>query len=208
VPGPGLTDLGVEQARAVPGALAAHPLAAVYASSQTRAQLTAAPLAADRGLTVQVRPGLREVSAGQWEMLGDKESVRSYLSVIGKWFAGDLSYRLPGGETGAEVLDRFDAVIDEVSADDGDVAMVSHGAVIRFWATARSTNLPRDFGARNVLHNTGIVELECESDGNESTGWRTVSWAGTAIGGLDLDDPSTDGPTGDAFEMQSALPQN
>src|SRR3954454_2357982 len=98
VPGPGLTDLGVEQAAAIPGALRDQALTAVFASSQTRAQLTAAPLAGDRGLTVQVRPGLREISAGQWEMRGDKDSVQAYLGAIGRWFGGDLEHRLPGGE--------------------------------------------------------------------------------------------------------------
>jgi broad specificity phosphatase PhoE len=202
VPGPGLTDLGVEQAAAIPGALRDQALTAVFASSQTRAQLTAAPLAGDRGLTVQVRPGLREISAGQWEMGGDKDAVQGYLGAIGRWFAGDLEHRLPGGETGRDVLDRYDAVIDEVVAAGGDAAVISHGAIIRLWATVRSSNLPRGFGAGNVVHNTGIVELE--SDG---TGWRTLTWAGTAIGGLELDDPGTDGPGGDAFEMRSALPQ-
>jgi len=203
VPGPGLTDLGVEQAASIPGALGDQSLAAVFASSQTRAQLTAAPLAAQRNLPVQVRSGLREVSAGDWEMRGDKDSVRGYLGAIGRWFAGDLEHRLPGGETGREVLERYDAVIDEVQAVGGDAAVISHGAIIRFWATMRSSNLPRAFGAANVVHNTGIVELE-----SEGTGWTTLTWAGTAIGGLALDDPGTDGPGGDAFEMRSALPQN
>ena len=203
VPGPGLTDLGIEQAAAIPGALQGQPLSAVFASSQTRAQLTAAPLAADRGLVVQVRAGLREVSAGEWEMRGDAESVHGYLGAIGRWFAGDLEYRLPRGETGHEVLERYDGVIDEVVAAGGDAAVVSHGAIIRFWATVRSSNLPPAFGAGNVVHNTGIVELE-----NDGTQWRTLTWAGTAVGGLALDDAGTDGPGGDAFEMRSALPQN
>jgi probable phosphoglycerate mutase len=203
VPGPGLTDLGVEQAAAIPGALRDQPLTTVFASSQTRAQLTAAPLAADRGLLVQVRPGLREVSAGEWEMRSDKEAVHGYLGAIGEWFAGDLDHRLPGGESGREVLERYDEVVDELVAAGGDAAVVSHGAIIRFWATVRSSNLPRAFGAANVVHNTGIVELE-----NDGSGWRTLSWAGTAVGGLELDDPGTDGPGGDAFEMRSALPQN
>lgn len=136
-------------------------------------------------------------------MRSDKGSVQSYLGAIGQWFAGDLEYRLPGGETGREVLERFDSVVDEVLAAGGDAAVVSHGAIIRFWATVRSTNLPRAFGAGNVVHNTGIVELE-----HDGTDWRTLTWAGTAVGGLDLDDPGTDGPGGDAFEMRSALPQN
>ena len=59
IPGPGLTELGLEQADAVPAALSAEPIGAIFASTQLRAQLTAAPLAEDRGLTVEIRSGLQ-----------------------------------------------------------------------------------------------------------------------------------------------------
>lgn len=61
-PGPGLTDLGLRQAAALPGALAGEDIAALYASTLTRTQLTAAPLAAERGLEVLIRDGIRELS--------------------------------------------------------------------------------------------------------------------------------------------------
>ena len=204
VPGPSLTDLGREQAAALPAALADSPLGAVYASAQTRAQETAAPLAAARGLQVLVRPGLGEVQAGNLEMAGDRESVLGYLSVIGRWMAGELEMRHPGnGESGHEVLARYDEVVAEAAGTGAEaVAMLSHGAVIRFWATYRSGNLPAAFGARHVLHNTGVVELE----GHPDCGWRTLTWAVRAVGGMDLDDPQTDGPAGDPFEVRSALP--
>ncbi len=203
VPGPGLTDLGLEQAAAVPAALATAAIEAVYASTQTRAQLTAAPLAAARGIAVRVRSGLREITAGDLEMRGDRPAVQAYLDVVGAWLAGDLEVRTPGaGESGREVLARYDAVIDEVVASGAQsAALVSHGAVIRLWATVRSVNLPRSFGAENVLHNTGIVEV----DGDPTTGWRTLSWTGAAVGGNDLDDAATDGPAGDPIRVRSAI---
>lgn len=49
VPGPGLTELGERQAAALPEALAGEDIDALYASTLTRAQLTAAPLAGARG---------------------------------------------------------------------------------------------------------------------------------------------------------------
>ena len=51
-PGPGLTDLGIRQAAALPATLAGCRIDAIYASNQPRAQLTAQPLAAARGLPV------------------------------------------------------------------------------------------------------------------------------------------------------------
>ena len=203
VPGPGLTELGLEQAAAVPAALAAVGIDAVFASNQTRAQLTAAPLATSRGLTVQVRPGLREITAGDLEMRGDRPAIQAYLDVVGAWLSGNLEVRTPGaGESGREVLERYDAVVEEVVASGAQgAALVSHGAVIRFWATVRSINLPPSFGAENVLHNTGIVEV----DGDPTVGWRTLSWTGAAVGGADLDDAATDGPAGDPIRVRSAI---
>ena len=82
-PGPGLTELGLGQAAAVPETVAGEPIELIYASTAARAQLTAAPLAAARGLEIRVRDGLREIAAGGWEMLGDDESVHGYLRLIG-----------------------------------------------------------------------------------------------------------------------------
>ena len=45
-PGPGLTELGVKQAAGILGQLVGAPIVAVFSSSATRAQQTAAPLAA------------------------------------------------------------------------------------------------------------------------------------------------------------------
>lgn len=198
-PGPGLTPLGHEQAAAIPGALAAERVDAMFASNLTRTQETAAPLARDRGLTVQIRDGIREVAAADVEMRGDLDSVRAYLGVLKAWLEGAVNTRMPGsgGETGAEVLDRFDSVVAEAAAavpTGGAAVLVSHGAAIRIWAAARADNLPNSFGVHNNLHNTGVVIL----DGDPISGWTAVSWTGAAIGGPALDDPGESGPGGEA----------
>lgn len=67
-PGPGLTELGRQQAEALPEALAGAGIEALYASSLVRTQLTARPLADALGLEPAIRPGLREIGAGDLEM--------------------------------------------------------------------------------------------------------------------------------------------
>ena len=100
VPGPELTELGLRQAQALPDALARNlpevSIAALYASSQTRAQQTAAPLAAALGLDVQIREGIREIAAGEMEMKGDPPSVIAYLRTARSWLQGQLDVRMPG----------------------------------------------------------------------------------------------------------------
>jgi probable phosphoglycerate mutase len=192
VPGPGLTNLGRRQADALPRALAGEGIEAVYASTLTRTQLTAAPLAAARGLRVHVRDGIREVSAGAFEMRGDDEAVRVYLTTAFAWSAGRTELRMPGGENGAEALGRFDAVVAEVAASGvGAAVLVSHGAAIRVWTAARAENVDVGFAARHALDNTGVVVLE----GTADAGWKVLSWAGAVIGAVASEDGGPAGRT-------------
>ncbi|MFG3659397.1 histidine phosphatase family protein [Streptomyces sp. NPDC047706] len=192
-PGPGLTELGERQAAALPAALAGEDIEAVYASTLVRAQLTAAPLAAARGLDVIVRDGIRELSAGDLEMLpGDSERGEQYMRIAFAWAAGETALRVPGAESGAEALARYDAVVAEAARSGaGTVAMVSHGAAIRTWTAARAGNVDVAFAAAHPLENTGVVVLE----GSPSDGWKALTWAGATVA------PAGDGgPTGEPVD--------
>ncbi|KJC64000.1 histidine phosphatase family protein [Agreia bicolorata] len=191
IPGPGLTELGLEQADAVPAGLVAEPIGAIFASTQLRAQLTAAPLAEARGLTVEIRAGLREVDAGDLEMRNDTDAVRTYMETVIAWADGDVDRRMPGAESGVEVYTRYDEVIAEAAATGFPaVAIVSHGAIIRSWVGARAENVSADFSAEHSLSNTGVVVLE----GTPESGWRALTWMGQAIGGSAVDDAAHAGP--------------
>ncbi|MGY4927694.1 histidine phosphatase family protein [Streptomyces sp. 900105755] len=193
VPGPGLTALGEQQAAALPGALADEDIEALYVSTLTRTQLTAAPLAAARGLAPVVRDGIREVFAGDLEMLpGHSERGEEYMRTVFAWAAGDTAPRMPGGESGDEVLGRYDAVVAEAAASGaGTVAMVSHGAVIRLWTAARADNVDVPYAASRPLGNTGVVLLE----GSPSDGWKALSWEGAVV-----EPTGASGPAGEPVE--------
>src|SRR5665648_416756 len=148
-PGPDLTDLGRAQAAALSRVLDGAPIGAIYASTLVRTQQTAAPLAAAHGLDVQVRAGLREVSAGELEMRSDADAMQLYLDTVFAWREGNLDLRMPGGESGAEVYARFDDIAAEaVGTGVGTAVLVSHGAVIRSWCAARVDNVSIDYVAR------------------------------------------------------------
>ena len=192
VPGPGLTELGLAQAAALPEALAGEPVDGIYASNMVRTQLTADPLAASLGLPVEVRAGLREISAGSLEMRRDREAVEDYLKTVYSWVRGDLDVHMPGGPDGHETLDRFDAVVAELAGLGLESpVIVSHGAMIRTWATLRARNVGSDFIVRNGLSNTGIAVLE---SGGRSGEWDLLTWMGEPVGGEDLQDRGDDGP--------------
>jgi broad specificity phosphatase PhoE len=200
VPGPGLTDLGREQAAAVVSALAGEQIEAIYVSTMQRTHLTAEPLASARGLEIQVVDGLQEISAGDAEGRSDKEAVHLYMGTIFSWW-NDFSARMPGGESGAEFHDRFTNAIASIAAEhSGTVAVFSHGAAIRTWASWTAENIQAEISRDLALHNTGVVALE----GSPADGWTVTSWEGAPLGGASLDDPNAPDPTGEDSPVDSA----
>jgi probable phosphoglycerate mutase len=193
VPGPRLTALGVEQAEALTEALRDESIDAIFASTMTRAQMTAEPLARVRGLTVQVRDGLREITAGELEMRNDDESIDLYLETSFAWAAGDLDRRMPGGENGVEAFARFDAVVAEAAGAYSSACLVSHGAAIRMWVAGRSDNVDAGFVAANPLQNTGVIVL----DGDPEHGWHVESWTDYMVAGVPV--AQAEGPGGEAL---------
>lgn len=192
VPGADLTELGRIQAAAVPAALSSERIDAIYATRLVRTQQTAQPLATDRGLDVLVRPGFREIAAGDLEMRSDEAAMRAYVEVVFSW-PHDMDRRMPGGESGTEVMARCDAVVTEAAAAGfADIAIVAHGAVIRAYAAARAHNVDSDYAARHWLRNTGMVVLE----GAPQAGWEMTKWVEEPLGGMHLEGDLAEDPTG------------
>lgn len=206
-PGPGLTELGRRQASAAAAAVsqAAH-VDALFASNQTRARQTAAPLADTLGLAVSVVPNLREISAGDLEMASDPDSVHRYIGTLIAWLDGERDRRIPGGPNGFEFLERYDAAVEAIAAatvqlagDQGAALAVSHGAAIRAWVAARAVvtaddGAPTSQGpgeAHQHLDNTGAVVIERDGTGP----WRVVAWHTRALGGIEPSVADESGPT-------------
>ena len=197
-PGAGLTPLGQLQAEAVPGALDGEPLHGVYASPLVRTQLTATPLAQARGFRVEVRDGLEEVSAGDVEMRSDSGAVRTYADCVAAWITGDVQRRMPGGSTGADFLDRYEAAVrgiaDEHGPDD-TVAVFSHGAAIRIFTARAAASEPHVLADLRIM-NTGMALLR----GHPSSGWELERWQSAPLGGPELADDQAHDVTGESAE--------
>ena len=185
-PGPGLTDLGMQQAALLPTTLANVDVGALFASTLVRTQLTAAPLSKARHLDVEVRKGLHEIEAGELELRSDHESIIRYRQTLYAWGLGDLSTAMPGGPDGHAFFGRFDADISEIAESGVAAAAVfSHGAAIRAWVANRAKNISPVFGVENQLHNTESVTLQ----GSSVEGGTLLNWAGTPISAV-ADSPS------------------
>lgn len=172
-----LSPLGREQATALAARLAPQRITRVWCSSMARAVQTAEIVAGVLGVDVVVREGLREFGVGDHAGgTGDPDPFRDTFSA---WLAGDLDARIPGAESGTEVIGRVGRVLEEVAdAHRGEAALViSHGGAICTTVPSLASNLAPHHGWDAPLANCDVVALEADADG-----WVARSWAGRALG--------------------------
>ena len=127
-----LSPLGVLQSARLAECLANEPIDAVYSSGQSRAWLTAAPLAARLGLEVIAEPRLRERSFGIFEGLTLDEVAERYPPEFKKWRERDPAWRPEGGESGQQLIDRVLSAVSDIGMKHPSqtVVLVSHGGVL------------------------------------------------------------------------------
>lgn len=123
---------GRRQAQELVPRLTGVALDAIYCTPQPRTQQTAQPLAAARGLPLQVRDAFDEVDMGEWVGKSFRE-----LEALGEpwrhWCERRASAHPPGGEPFAEVPRRSVAGLRQLrdAHPEGNVLIVSHGDVIK-----------------------------------------------------------------------------
>ncbi len=197
VPGLDLTELGHSQAEAAARALGDQDVEQIYVSTLTRTHQTAAPLAALLGVEPRELAGLREISAGDYEMAEDHDSIAGYIGTVADWIERRYDTRMPGGESGHEFLARYDAAVAEihrslVETGEERAVAVSHGAAMRTWVSARVADVEAHAKATDPLHNTACIEIV----GDPVGGWRIDAWHSEPVGGAFLDDLAAPDPTG------------
>lgn len=180
LPGPGLTDLGRLQAESLGKELAADPAGpvTVLASSPARrARETAALVAPVVGLTPGIVEGTHEVQVGELEGRNDEPSIGVFRTTYDAWRGGDHAARMPGGESGRDVLDRYLPAVAGLRAAhrSGTVVLISHGAVLRLVAHVLAGE-PEDLSVDDHLDNCGRVVLRAATDG----GWDIEDWCRAA----------------------------
>ena len=171
-----LSPLGRQQAKDLAATLAPERITRVWASDMARAVQTAEIVAGILGVDVVVRKGLREFGVG--DAAGTTGVPDPFAETFALWLAGDLAARIPGGETGDEVVGRYTAVLDEVTDEHRgeSVLVVSHGGVMCLTLPALATNLPPTHGHQKPMPHCGVVAMEADADG-----WACRSWADTPL---------------------------
>jgi probable phosphoglycerate mutase len=156
--GVSLNEAGRKQAQALVERLKDVPLTALYTSPLERAQETAAPLAAARGLTPIVRPGLGEVGFGEWTGKSLKRLARTKLWRVVQGLPSAM--RFPGGESFRQAQLRFVDALAEIAqahARPKDiVAVVAHSDPIKL-AVAYHLGMPLDLFQRIQVSTASVT---------------------------------------------------
>jgi broad specificity phosphatase PhoE len=177
VPGPGLTALGDAQAVAIAEVLAPNAYDGMYVSDMIRTPLTAAPMAAERGMTPVVLGGVREITAGIWEGLGGLAGI-GYVLPPAAWVLGARIVPVLGGENGNDFAARVDAAVADIyQSGDLNPVVFSHGATIMAWTLMNVVNPDLLLAVTHPLGNTDVVVMT----GNPEDGWTLESWGGIAV---------------------------
>ena len=126
----GLSERGVADAETLASRLS-DGYETVYTSPRTRALETAKPLAAARGVPLEVDERLREIDFGSFEGRTYEEIEQTEPELFRAWMETPTSVRFPGGESYTDVRSRALTAYDEIRAAHGCAVVVSHGGVIR-----------------------------------------------------------------------------
>ena len=126
-------DRGYRQIDALRRRFQSVDIDAVYASDLYRTQLTARAIWLPKALPLHLEPAFREVHMGVWEDHPWHELNKQYPEEMYHFNRRVDLWRVEGGETAQEVLNRYIPALRRIGAahDGGTVAVFSHGAALR-----------------------------------------------------------------------------
>ena len=167
-----LSDVGLEQVKALALRLAHLPIDLAIASPLSRAKQTANAILAGRATTLELDPALQEISHGAWEGKLSTEVERDHAEMFGVWKTspGRDALAGPKAETLGDVESRawpvLERMCDRLAGDEVGL-IVAHDAVNRV-LLCRILGLPLERvwsfrqspASLNVLSGRSIQELQ------------------------------------------------
>ena len=128
-----LTDRGWEQAGQLSDWSRTADLTAIWASTLSRAQLTASVCAKASGVPLHLDERLQELDFGDGEGLTAAEMTEQFPEALQAFRADPVGRHLPGGEDPTAAARRFTACLHDIAArhPDGRVLVVAHTTAIR-----------------------------------------------------------------------------
>lgn len=126
-----LSKGGIVQAKSLAAYFESWAIDMIVSSDLKRASYTAELIAEPHNITVKTDARLREFSFGVWEGLTRQEVITEYSELYLRRKT-DINTKIPGGETGSQMLDRVKDWLRDISDSKFQcVLAVSHGGTIR-----------------------------------------------------------------------------
>ena len=157
-----LTPRGLEQAAQLTAWARTARLDGVWASTLSRAQITAKASADISGTPLHIDARLRELDFGAAEGLTTAEMTEKFPDALAAFRADPVAHHFPGGEDPVKAADRFvDALHDIADTHpDGRVLVVAHTTAIRL-ALCQLIGVPLSNYRRlfPFVRNCGLTEI-------------------------------------------------
>lgn len=140
----------------------------IYTSPLKRAIETAKIISSAKGITPQIKNGIREINFGQWEGLTIKQISENFPEEFKIWRNDKLSAPMCGGDLSLKnACERSSKAIKEIAADHKEkrIIIVAHGGIIK-------AGLIGIFGwdmtmyHKMKLSNTAVCEIDFDYDLN------------------------------------------
>ena len=164
-PGLHLSEEGQRQAELAAKRIAELPhVDAVYSSPLERARETAAPIAAARGLKVQIDKGLLECDFGQWTGGELKELMKKpEWTTVQRYPSG---FRFPDGESFSEMQTRMGSCLERRRSrhPGGVLVAVSHADTIKA-AVTQAMGAHLDLFQRTAISTCSITAIAYGTNG-------------------------------------------
>ena len=155
-----ITEEGIRQMERLRDRLKEKNLAAVYSSDLLRTKRGAKIIAQPHGLAPESFREFREMDFGRWQGLSYAEVMEQYPSDMQQWMNDLENFRIPGGESIADMRNRAIPKLQElIERHHGrEFALVCHGAMNRV-ILANALHLPlahllrieQDYGCLNII---------------------------------------------------------
>lgn len=155
---PGLSEVGVDQARRLARRLKKEKIVLIYSSDMRRTRKTARIIQEVLKVPIRYERGLREIHLGRWEGKTPEEVNRLYRNGYQKWQKSPSSVRIPEAEPVSKFRKRVIRTFQHLfqSAPEGSILVVTHGGVIATFLAALLKGSEDQFLLRLRLDNAGL----------------------------------------------------
>lgn len=163
-----LTELGIEQAKALRTRIQHLQFDQVFCSSSLRTRQTAEHAFAERPYTINYMDSFREIDLGPWEGKLYAEIEAEQPDSFRHFWEEPHLFQVAGAETFAQLQQRALDALHKIrlELDEGHVAIVSHGALIKALLCHYQNQPLSKLWAPPAMHNCAHSIVKLHGDGS------------------------------------------